>query len=95
MHMVCPNCGMENEETASVCAGCGDELKKSYGKDFAWAALILGIWSMFFYPYLFAPLTVIAAALAKRHQYRGKMSIVGMALGLTALVGWAVFRVIA
>lgn len=95
--MVCPNCGLENEENASVCAHCGDvfsQPKANYGKDFAWIALVLGIWSMLFYPYLFAPLAVIAAALARRKNYQGKMHIVGIALGLIALLGWAAFRIL-
>ena len=34
--MVCPNCGLENEENASVCAHCGDvfsQPKANYGKE--------------------------------------------------------------
>ena len=95
--MVCPNCGMENEKDAALCAQCGQPLeqkKANYGKDFAWAALVLGIWSMLFYPYLFTPLTVLAGALAKRQGYEGKMGLVGVVLSLVGLAGWAVFRIV-
>ena len=95
--MVCPNCGMENEEEASVCIQCGETLvqpKANYGKDFAWAALVLGILSFVIFPYLYAPLSVIAAFLSRRYQYRGKMPVVGVVLGLAALIGWAVFRIL-
>ena len=95
--MICPNCGMENEEEATACGQCGQEfasVKHNYGKDFAWAALILGIWSMIFYPYLYAPLAVLAAAVARRQNYQGKMPLVGVIFGLVALVGWAIFRFI-
>ena len=94
--MACPNCGMENEKDVELCAQCGQPLeqkKANYGKDFAWAALILGILSFVIFPYLYAPLSVAAAVLSRRQDYRGKMPIVGMALGLAALVGWAVFRI--
>lgn len=96
--MVCPNCGMENEEEAVVCAQCDESLiqpKHNFGKDFAWAALALGIWSMFFYPYLYTPLAVISAVVAHRQYYKGKMHLAGVICGLVALVGWAVFRIIA
>lgn len=95
--MVCPNCGMENEEDASVCAQCNETLaekKPNYGRDFAWVALILGILSFVIFPYLYAPLSVIAAILSRRQNYQGKMPVVGMALGLAALIGWAVFRIL-
>lgn len=95
--MVCPNCGVENEEDAVVCAQCAETLaekKANYGKDFAWAALILGILSFVIFPYLYAPLSVIAAILSRRHNYQGKMPVVGIALGLAALIGWAVFRIL-
>lgn len=95
--MVCPNCGMENEENAAVCAQCGASIaqpKVNYGKDFAWAALILGILSLVIFPYLYAPLSVIAAILSRRQNYQGKMPVVGMVLGLVALAGWAVFRIL-
>jgi uncharacterized membrane protein YvbJ len=95
--MVCPNCGMENEEEVTVCAQCGERLvqsKRNYGKDFAWAALALGIWSMIFYPYLYAPLAVLAAAVAHRQNFKGKMHLAGVICGLVALVGWAVFRIL-
>ena len=95
--MVCPNCGMENEENVTVCGRCGEELiqpKANYGKDFAWAALILGILSLVIFPYLYAPLSVIAAILSRRQNYQGRMPVVGMVLGLVALVGWAVFRIV-
>lgn len=96
--MVCPNCGMENEEGLAACAQCGEPMnqpKANYGKDFAWAALVLGILSFVIFPYLYAPLSVIAAILSRRQDYEGKMPIVGMALGLVALVGWAAFRIFA
>ena len=95
--MVCPNCGMESEENVTVCGQCGEKLiqpKVNYGKDFAWAALILGILSMLIFPYLYAPLSVVAAVVSRRQDYQGKMPIVGMVLGLIALIGWAVFRII-
>ena len=95
--MVCPNCGMENEENVTVCGQCGEELiqpKANYGKDFAWAALILGILSLVIFPYLYAPLSVIAAIVSRRQNYQGRMPVVGMVLGLVALVGWAVFRIV-
>lgn len=95
--MICPNCGMENEENVSVCGQCGEELirpKANYGKDFAWAALVLGILSLVIFPYLYAPLSVIAAILSRRQNYQGRMPVVGMVLGLVALVGWAVFRIV-
>ena len=95
--MVCPNCGMENEENVDLCAQCGEPLveqKPNYGKDFAWAALVLGILSFVIFPYLYAPLSVIAAIVSRRQDYRGRMPIVGMVLGLAALVGWAVFRIL-
>lgn len=95
--MICPNCGMENEEVA-VCTQCGEPLtqpKRYFGKDFAWAALALGIWSLLFYPYLYAPLAVLAAAVAHRQNFKGKMHLAGVICGLVALVGWAVFRIIA
>ena len=95
--MVCPNCGMENQEDLAVCAQCGQELplvKDDQGKDFAWASLMLGIWSMLFYPYIFATAAFLAAALARRSNYRGKMGLLGVIFGLVALVGWAVFRFI-
>ena len=95
--MICPNCGTENEEEVTACTQCGEELtqpKANYGKDFAWAALILGILSFVIFPYLYAPLSVIAAILSQRQNYQGKMPVVGMALGLVALIGWAVFRIL-
>lgn len=95
--MICPKCGMENEKDVTACVGCGaplSERSKDYGKDFARAALVLGILSMFIFPYLYAPLSVIAAILSRRQDHRGKMPIVGMVLGLIALVGWAVFRIL-
>jgi hypothetical protein len=67
-------------------------------------ARVLPIWSMLtirvilsfvIFPYLYAPLSVIAAILSRRQDYRGKMPIVGMALGLVALIGWAAFRIFA
>lgn len=95
--MVCPECGTENGEELTVCAQCGEALaqpKGKYGKDFAWAALVLGILSLLIFPYLYAPLSVIAAVISRRQDYRGKMPIVGMVLGLIALGGWAVFRIL-
>lgn len=93
--MVCPNCGMDIQENSAVCEQCGEpnaKPKRNFGKDFAWASLVLGIWSMIIYPYLYAPLAVIAAVVARRQDYRGKMPIVGIVLGLVALAGWAIFR---
>lgn len=95
--MVCPKCGMENEENAAVCGQCGQSLeqkKANYGKDFAWAALILGILSFVIFPYLYAPLSVVAAVVSRRQGYQGKMPVVGIVFGLIALIGWAAFRIL-
>lgn len=89
--MVCPDCGAEIPEGSEVCTECS-KTKKKYGKDFALAALVLGILSMVIFPYLYAPLSVVAAAFAKRQDYHGKMHLIGVVLSLVALVGWILFR---
>ena len=92
--MVCPECGMENSEELTVCAGCGKELSepaaKSYAKDFAWASLVLGIVSMLIFPYLYGPLAIVAAIVAKKQSYTGKMATAGLIMGIVAVCGYLV-----
>lgn len=96
--MVCPDCGVETAEGASVCASCGKELqnapRKDYGKDFAWASMVLGIVSMLIFPYLYGPLAILAAAVAKKQSCTGKMATAGLVLGIIAVVGYVVTQIV-
>lgn len=91
--MICPECGLENAENAELCAGCGKKLK-DYGKDFALASLVLGILSMLIFPYLYAPLSILAAVFAKKQRYTGKMATIGIVLSLVAFAGWLIIQII-
>lgn len=95
--MVCPNCGMENEEDAKVCVGCEislDKKKHSLGRDFAWASMVLGIWGIVIFPYIYGTLAVLAGLMARRQDYRGKMAPVGIFLGIIGVLAWILFRFI-
>lgn len=95
--MRCPECGAENAENTTVCIECGKLLKTekhSYGRDFAWASLVLGIASMLIFPYLYGTLAVLAALFARKQSYNGKMATVGLILGFIAVVGWVVTQII-
>lgn len=90
--MTCPECGKENAEGALICAGCGSKLKGNellgFSKDLAWVSMVLGIVSMLIFPYIYGPLGVAAALVAKKKGYRGKMTTVGLVLGVVSVLGW-------
>lgn len=95
--MVCPDCGTDNVEGSSVCSSCGMSLgsaEKGYGKDFAWAAMVLGIVSLLIFPYLYGSLAVVAAVVARKQHYTGKMATAGLILGIVTVVGWVVTQIV-
>ena len=91
--MICPDCGTENSANEAVCTGCGRVLKeaaKGYGKDFALASLVLGILALVIFPYLYAPLSVLAGLVARKYAYRGKMVPIGIVCSVIGVIGWIV-----
>lgn len=91
--MICPDCGTENSANEAVCTGCGRvllEAAKGYGKDFALASLVLGILALVIFPYLYAPLSVLAGLVARKYAYRGKMVPIGIVCSVIGVIGWIV-----
>lgn len=95
--MICPDCGTENSANEAVCTGCGRvllEAAKGYGKDFALASLVLGILALVIFPYLYAPLSVLAGLVARKYAYRGKMVPIGIVCSVIGVIGWIVTQFI-
>lgn len=96
--MVCPNCGMENTEDATVCVDCGTTLSRQplrfWAKDFAIASLVLGILSLLIFPYLYGPMAIVAAVIALKKGGAGKLAVSGLILGAVALIAYIVTRIL-
>ena len=95
--MICPDCGTNNSTNEAVCTGCGRvllEAAKGYGKDFALASLVLGLLALVIFPYLYAPLSVLAGLMARKYAYRGKMVLVGIVCSIIGVIGWIVTQFI-
>lgn len=95
--MICPDCGTENSANDAVCTGCGKvllEAAKGYGKDFALASLVLGVLALVIFPYLYGPLAIVAALMARKYAYRGKMVPIGIACSVVGILGWIVTQFI-
>jgi len=105
--MFCTKCGAQIPEGANYCAQCGTPVVKEaapgaaqpvqHTSGMAIASLVCGLAG-----FLFAPssiLAIIFGALALSHtnkipELKGRdMAIVGLALGIVTLIGWAVLAI--
>ena len=89
--MICPECGTELDKGARVCSSCGKQLEETpprNGRDFAIFSLVLGILSLFIFPYLYGPFAIVASLISKKQGGWKRTSTAGLILGIIAVVGY-------